>query len=286
MSIYDLYEQGTDLVAPKATKFYRTYLRSGVHKGTGQAVIIKTHRIDPMEAAEMQRNDKFEYQTLIHQLRLEAHALERLKANENVVNRIDYEEDSTCLNEITIVMERARGMSLETQIGTAGPMQSHLFQQFGEQLIKAVTGMHRLGVVHRDLSPMNIFVEVQEEHLVGLTLIDLGLAYIRGSGIRHKAALTHGYAPPEAVGHLLRRVDTTHDIYSLGAILHYALTGQEAYGVPLLTTPDDEQGYRSIQRDDVPEHVKEQIRDCLRYDPKMRPASAADLRRMFRGKGW
>lgn len=202
------------------------------------------------------------------------------------MNLLAYEEDLTYLNEITIVMERATGISLDKYIKINGPMQIPMFKQFGEKLVCVVSDLHRMGVIHRDISPMNIFIDVQDSHLVKLTLIDLGLAYIRGFGIRHKAAFTQGYAPPQAVHHLISRIETTYDIYSVGAILHFVLTGSEPYNIPILINEEDEQGYLGIHRDDLPCYVKEQIRVCLKFSPKNRPTSAANLRCMFREKGW
>ncbi|WP_035740602.1 diguanylate cyclase [Parafrankia elaeagni] len=99
-------------------------------------------------------------------------------------------------------------------------------------LAHAVAGMHRRGVVHRDLCPENIVVS---EDSGAPYLIDFALAtsfsVVRPEFAPHGAAVgTVPYLAPEQTGRTGRPVDQRADLYALGAVLYELATGVPPFG--------------------------------------------------------
>src|SRR6478672_460143 len=98
-------------------------------------------------------------------------------------------------------------------------------------LARAVAGMHRCGVMHRDLSPANIVVSGDG----ALTLMDFTLATSVAElrpEFTHPAEIvgTLAYLAPEATGRTGRAVDQRADLYALGAVLYELGTGEPPFG--------------------------------------------------------
>ena len=97
-----------------------------------------------------------------------------------------------------------------------------------DQLIQAVTALHRGGVLHRDIKPSNVLVDSQGHPW----LSDFGLARLQeqGAGTMPGVGMgTSGYMSPEqARGE--PDIDLRADLFSLGATLYHALTLELPYG--------------------------------------------------------
>jgi serine/threonine protein kinase len=129
------------------------------------------------------------------------------------------------------VMDYVEGLPVDTfcrehRLDTAGRCRLFL------QICEAVSHAHRNLVVHRDLKPSNIFVNADGTP----KLLDFGVAKLLNpdaeSGFTATVAarpLTPEYASPEQVRALA--VNTTTDVYSLGAILYELLTGTRAHAI-------------------------------------------------------
>jgi eukaryotic-like serine/threonine-protein kinase len=164
------------------------------------------------------------------------------------------------------------GPSLADVVAEGGPMPPGAVLELAAGLADGLSAIHAAGVVHRDLKPSNILLARD-----GPRLIDFGI-----SGASGATALTGtdlmigspGYMSPEqAEG---SSVGPASDIFSLGAVLAFAVTGEGPFGpgstVALI--------YRVIRRPAdltrVPGEVRGLIERCLVKDPALRPA-ACDL---------
>ncbi len=102
-----------------------------------------------------------------------------------------------------------------------------------QRLAVALAEAHRHNVIHRDLKPTNIMIDLKKEPIV----MDFGLARqmdvesrVTQSGM---AVGTPAYMSPEQIRGELEEVGTTADIYALGVILYELLTGQLPFRGPI-----------------------------------------------------
>ena len=143
-----------------------------------------------------------------------------------------------------------------------------------------------LGIGHRDSKPWNIMLGEPGEGGDVVTVLDFGLARTITDAalqITHRSLLggTPAYIAPERV-HEPATLDTRSDIYALGAVAYYLLTGEDAVSgaTPqevLLKTVHAEPVRPSRLRADVPEYLDELILGCLARDPDERPQSIAEV---------
>jgi serine/threonine-protein kinase len=133
------------------------------------------------------------------------------------------------------VMEYLEGMSLSDLVRQAGPLPPGRVIYLFRQVCAGLTEAHALGLVHRDLKPANVFVAVRGGESDVAKVLDFGLVKLtKDPGA---AALTSDLtvsgtpmymAPEQATAE--RSLDARADIYALGAMMYFALTGRPPFG--------------------------------------------------------
>jgi signal transduction histidine kinase len=156
-------------------------------------------------------------------LRHEAAMLERLRGAAGVAQLVDAPRYAG-----SIVEADAGDRSLA---GLAKPLAGDGLIGLAAELARAVAGMHRRGVMHRDLAPANIVIS----HGGAPCLVDFALATpfaeIRPEFTHHaEIAGTLAYLAPEQTGRTARAVDQRADLYALGATLYELATGAPPFG--------------------------------------------------------
>jgi eukaryotic-like serine/threonine-protein kinase len=135
------------------------------------------------------------------------------------------------------VMEYIDGLPIERYCEATGLSIGQRCELF-RKVCEAVAYAHRNLVIHRDLKPSNILVTADGTP----KLLDFGIAKIMTPGVESQTvigatgailALTPDYASPEQVRG--EPVNTTTDVYSLGAVLYEMLTGIKPHGLTLYT---------------------------------------------------
>lgn len=127
-----------------------------------------------------------------------------------------------CEEEICIVMELAKGISLKEYVENQGKLSVKEGLNLGRELAEILKYLHSRPVplIHGDLKPQNIMVDK-----TGLSLIDFGGAFLQYDA-RDVFFGTPGYAAPELKdGELF----TQSDVYAFGKVLLFMLTGREPY---------------------------------------------------------
>lgn len=195
-------------------------------------------------------------------------------------------EDGT----LYLVMEYLDGMDLETLVRKNGPLPPGRVGYILRQVCESLEEAHSYGLVHRDIKPANIhlgrvgrkhdFVKVLDFGLVK-PASDMGtedsLATIPGQ----VAMGTPAYMSPEMA--LGEPVDGRSDIYALGCVAYYLLTGSLVFDadktVQMIARHLQSEPVPPSQRasQTIPPALERLVMRCLAKDPALRPQSAAQL---------
>lgn len=178
-----------------------------------------------------------------------------------------------------LVMERIPGPSLKARLPDL-PLPWPEVAGIGAKVAAALHDIHLQQVVHLDVKPSNVMFRESGEAV----LIDFGFARhdqlpdLLAEEFREPFGTTP-YMAPEQV--LEGRSDPRSDLFALGAMLYFFVTGERPYG-----TPQGSRIRRRLWREPVPPRalrpdcppwLQEVILRCLEADPRDRYATAAQL---------
>ena len=158
-----------------------------------------------------------------------------------------------------VIYDYIAGEPLESMVSEHGRMPMDAALAVMGQLCEAVGELHAHGIVHRDISPKNVIMASDGAHL-----IDLGISRMHAEKpMGHDTTIlgTWGFAPAEQYG--FAQTDSRSDIYSLGRLLGYLLTG---------VYPTDGDYERLLNDDDVVDaHTRAVIARACALEPSARP---------------
>ena len=165
------------------------------------------------------------------------------------------------------------GPSLSEGVNARGPLPTGALLTLAAGLAESLCAIHAAGVVHRDLKPSNVLLAED-----GPRVIDFGISRAAESTALTQAGLVIGspgfMSPEQAAGN---EVGPPSDIFSLGAVLAFAATGEDPFG----SGPTAALLYRVVHGtpglDRVPAEVRPLIERCLAKDPRERPTAAGLL---------
>ncbi|MFN7933733.1 MAG: serine/threonine-protein kinase [Bryobacteraceae bacterium] len=190
------------------------------------------------------------------------------------------------------VMELLEGIDLGKFVETYGPMPAARAVHVLTQVCDALAEAHDLGIVHRDIKPANIILSIQGRSYDFAKVLDFGLAKSLASREQEhltKSGTTLGtpafMAPEAATG--LETLNGQADIYSLGCVAFYLLTGSLVFpkreGLAAAVAHVQEAPVPPSTRTElpVPKALDDIVLRCLEKDPNLRPAGCAELARMF-----
>lgn len=167
----------------------------------------------------------------LRRFRQEAQVVSHLD-HPGIVRLFDFGENAE--GQPYLIMEFLKGQTLSAKLSQqAEPMGVDDALDYFVQLTEALAHAHRLGVIHRDLKPGNIFVEKNRDGHDQLKITDFGIAKLSGeeSSVEHQALTGTGevfgsplyMSPEQCMG---TPVDQRSDIYSLGCVMYEVLTGR------------------------------------------------------------
>ena len=214
------------------------------------------HFIDPQQRVEA--NDYFAR---------EADTLAQLKhsAIPAISDRFDDQ------NRHYLVMEYVEGRNLEEEIAVrGGPLPEGLVIDIARQLCDVLAYLHGLipSVIYRDMKPSNVMLTEKGR----VVLVDFGIARLFKAARKGTMIGTLGFAPPEQYQGI---ADPRSDIYSLGATLHYIVTGRDPEKYPPFSFPP----IRDL-RPDISSNLAGAIDRALAYEMTGRPATIQEFRDM------
>lgn len=155
-----------------------------------------------------------------------------------------------------VLYEYIEGLTVKEYVENNGAIPQPVVYRYISDICDALSDLHAMGIVHRDITPANVVI-ARDGHCY---LLDLGIArHIKADVSADTEILgTAGFASPEQFG--FRQTDARSDIYSVGILMHYMLTG----AMPGAVRFDGAAG--------------EVIKKCTEMDPQNRYASAKELK--------
>ncbi len=234
---------------------------------------------------------KFVSEHLTH----DGEAIDRLRAEARATSALNHPNICTIYDvgeadgHPFIVMELLKGRSLREWLDQ-GALKPSMLVDLGIELADALQAAHAEGIVHRDITPRNIFITDRGHTKV----LDFGLAKLTGAATdlamtmepTHRtgeglALGTVAYMSPEqASGEPL---DNRTDLFSTGVVLYECATGRHPFPgktapVVLAAILDSAPIAPIVINPTLPLRLQEVINNCLEKDRELRYQSAGDLR--------
>ncbi|WP_328680294.1 serine/threonine-protein kinase [Streptomyces sp. NBC_00343] len=162
----------------------------------------------------------------------------------------------------------AAGPSLSAAVADGGPLPTATVRALGAGLAEALTAVHELGLVHRDVKPSNVLLTLDGPLLIdfGIARATEGTASLTSTGV---SIGSPGYMAPEQI--LGKGATGASDVFSLGAVLAYAATGTSPF-------PGDSSAallYKVVHEEpqlgELDGDLRQLASACLAKDPAARP---------------
>jgi serine/threonine protein kinase len=201
----------------------------------------------------------------------------------NVVRTFDLDQMPD--GSIYVVMELLRGMSIAERLKASGPLAPGFAIPIFTQVCRALDAAHRLGVIHRDLKPGNVFV--CEDRSV--KVLDFGMSKFAEAESLTQDGYTLGtpeyMSPEQCIG---APVEPRTDFYAFGVLMYEALTGEipirgnnrrELLELHQRAVPPSMQKRRPDLN--LPEELDAIVMACMSKRAAERPRSARELERLL-----
>jgi serine/threonine-protein kinase len=190
----------------------------GVHEALGRKVAVKClHKHLTTSAMFVERFTQ------------EARLLSRV-AHPNVVRVHDFGTERTPTGpEVYLVMEFCSGRSLGDLLAQGARFPLARIRAIMGQVLAALSELHAHGIVHRDVKPENVVLEVNPRGTEVVKLIDFGIAELKTVEQQRRGSIagTPGYLSPEVI--CGGPVDHMADLYAAGCLLFELVTGRPLF---------------------------------------------------------
>lgn len=192
------------------------------------------------------------------------------------------------------VMELLDGRDLKSLVQEHGPLPAERVVHFLRAACDSLADAHHRGLIHRDVKPANLFTCRRGRDFDFLKVLDFGLVkavrdpgdtitQLTGSGV---TSGTPGFMAPEMVTGE-SAVDGRADIYALGCVGYWLLTGQLVFegaspmSILIKHVKEAPPSISSRTEIEVPGRLEEIVLACLAKNPDDRPGSAEELGEML-----
>jgi Protein kinase domain len=243
----------------------------------GMGEVYKCHEIQTGAAVaiKMLVPDMAENEAALALFRREAAALHHL-LHDAIVRYFLFSVEPA-LQRPYLAMEFVDGRSL-SDILADGPLTFEALVKLMRRIASGLQAAHERGIIHRDVSPDNIIVPLGD--VTRAKIIDFGIA--RSTQLGDKTIIGSGFAgkdnyvSPEQVGLYGDEVTAKSDIYSLGLLLFYALTGQKLdMGGSQFQLVEKRRRVPDLGGIDM--RIRPLLEQMLQPDPANRPATMAEI---------
>ncbi len=200
----------------------------------------------------------------------EARNMAKFNSEPNIVNVFEYFEEN---NTAYIVMEYLDGISLKEHLHEKkAVLDIDTALKITEAICNALSVIHSKGIIHRDISPDNIFLCKNG----AIKLIDFGAArFSQDESKLMTIILKPGFAPAEQYEKVNKQGPWT-DIYALGATLYYILTAKKPDESTNRKINDTLQYPHEINPE-IPEYLSNAVMRAMAVDPNLRYRKVSDF---------
>jgi DNA-binding NtrC family response regulator len=263
--------------------------------GMGEVWLAKHQVLARPAAIKLIRLDSLEEHDRSHALvrfQREAQATARL-SSPYTVRLFDFGVSET--GALYYVMELLRGLDLASVVARFGPPPVERVASLLAQACHSLAEAHEAGLVHRDIKPANLFLCRLGSEFDCLKVLDFGI--VKSDSSEDRATMTQtttvtgtpAFLAPEMV--LGASVGPPADIYALGCVAWYLLTGRNVFTGELaqvltdhLQSMPEPPSHRAKAA--IPVELDDIVMQCLRKEPGERPPSARALGAMFERLAW
>lgn len=210
---------------------------------------------------------------LRRRLQREVEALGTLR-NPHIVSF--YDVFDTGDDHVAFVMDLIDGVTL-TQLMSNGALPLPRAISLTRQLANGIFEAHQRGLVHRDLKPSNVMVEKLPIGDDFVRILDFGVMWVRGTAGHGTGALDEMpvFTSPEQIAD--EAVDQRSDLYSLGALMFYMLTGEPPFDATDFSNPEmlliePPPTLEDVTGREFPAQVEALVSKLLSKEPSRRPS--------------
>lgn len=189
-----------------------------------------------------------------------------------------------------VLMELYQGRTLGAIVRQDGPLPVNRAVDIVDQVLAGLDAIHAAGIVHRDLTPENVFVEAGDDGKSRVILLDFGFAHEpgvdTGDGVTRdsRGALvgTMGFMAPEQMMRG-RAITTRSDLFVAAVLLYFAISGK----LPFRGEAEMDVAVAFLRRSPIPLRIEQRsvprsldvlLERALAKHPDARFANAAEMR--------
>jgi serine/threonine-protein kinase len=253
--------------------------------GMGEVYLAEHLLLKQPCAIKLIRPERAGDPAILRRFEREVQATARLK-HWNTVQIYDY--GHTADGTFYYVMEHLAGATLDQLVKAHGPLPAGRVVHVLRQACAALREAHALGLIHRDIKPANIMLCERGGVADVVKLLDFGLVKAVALGNKEETLTQEGaitgtpayMSPEQASGK--DRLDVRSDIYSLGGVAYFLLTGRPPFerdrAIQVIVAHIHEP-VRPLTdlRPEVPADLQGIVLRCLEKDPARRFADVGSL---------
>ncbi|MEN1681806.1 MAG: serine/threonine protein kinase [Planctomycetota bacterium] len=179
-------------------------------------------------------------------------------------------------------MEFLDGISLQDLVDRYGPQPLGRVVDILQQICGSLYEAHTNGLVHRDIKPANIMLNRRGADPDVVKVLDFGLVKESSEEQTGELVGTPLYMSPEAIQQPAS-VDARSDLYGVGAVGYFLLTGQPIFNAPSIATlmrmhlSEEASPPSRVLGKPIPEELEDAIMACVDKNRAKRPQTAREL---------